>query len=501
VSGVRAESFRERADEVVMKLLELTRYVHLLDYPSEIQRRQAGANVDRFVELAQSFCAADPSGAGSTLAHFLRHLEDLEEAGAEQAIAPIDTEGEAVNLMTVHQAKGLEFDAVICPGMVEDRFPFRQQAERLGLPADLIQEEAPSRDQHVAEERRLAYVALTRARRHALFSAAERYEGSKRWKPSRFLVELGLLPDPGAATAAIGGGQGRATAPGARAFTPPAPEPEPALPPEPPPPAAQAALPISHPQVPELAVSYSQLETYRRCPRAYQYGHVYHLPARPSAEQEFGRAVHAALARILLDSRRAGGGQAPLAECLAILDAELPAGDAPSARPRFPDPVNADLWRERGRQLIRALHARGRLDGRALHLDPEQPFTLRLSGFRVNGRLDRVDRVASSGGDRFLVLDYKTGEPRPEWELERDLQLGLYAVAAARVLGLHPVDLAICEVDGTEVPVLKTTSQLQADVTAAEEAAAGIMAGDFTPRPEPWKCRQCDFRMACDAAL
>ncbi|HEV3231833.1 MAG TPA: ATP-dependent DNA helicase [Candidatus Dormibacteraeota bacterium] len=479
LAEVRAVSYRERADEVVMKLLELTRYVHLLDYPSEIQKRQAGANVDRFMELAQAFCEGDRAGEASTLAHFMRHLDGVEESGAQQAIAQIETAGEAVNLMTVHQAKGLEFDAVICPGLVEDRFPLRQLPDRLTLAGQLIQEEAPSRDQHVAEERRLAYVALTRARRHALFSAAARYEGGKRWKPSRFLVELGLLPGPDGSVA-----------------HPPRPEPAPAVAPEPAPAAAQAALPISHPEVPELAVSYSQLEAYRRCPRAYQYANVYHLPARPSAELEFGKVAHAALARILGDSRRAtlageaAGAQAPLAECLAVFDSAFDAV-------RFPDPVNADLWRERGRDFVRALHARGRLSGRDLHLDPEQPFTLRLSGFRVNGRIDRIDRRR----DGYRLLDYKTGEPRPEWELERDLQLGLYAIAADRVLGLGPVELAICNLDGTEVPVLKTSSQLDADREVAEVAAAGIMAGEFSPRPEPWKCRHCDFRMVCDAAL
>jgi hypothetical protein len=74
-------------------------------------------------------------------------------------------------------------------------------------------------------------------------------------------------------------------------------------------------------------------------------------------------------------------------------------------------------------------------------------------------------------------------------------------VAAERVLGLKPVDLAICDVDGVETPVLKTTSQLQADLVTAEEAAAGIMAGAFEPRPEPWKCRRCDYRLVCDAAV
>jgi RecB family exonuclease len=262
----------------------------------------------------------------------------------------------------------------------------------------------------------------------------------------------------------------------------------PAMPPEPEPAAAQAALPMSHPEMPELVLSYSRLTAYQNCPRAYQYEHIYHLPTRPTAEQEFGVAVHTALKEILGGSH---DGPPPLEDAIGVFDRVF------SAMP-FCDPINADLWQERGREFIRALHLKGRLSGKELHLPPEQSFNMRMNGFRVQGNIDRIDRTKSG----YRLVDYKTGEMREEWQLERDLQLGLYHMAATGVLGLNPVELAICYLeDATEVPVLKTTSQLEADREAAEEAAAGIMAQDFTPRPSPWKCAHCDFRLVCDAAL
>ena len=471
LTGLRAISLRERVDEVVFQCLEQTHYVDLLDYPSEIQRRQAGANVSKFVDLVDAFCDAGAGDGEASVARFVEYLVAVEASGSEQTIAPIEAGTDAVHLMTVHQAKGLEFTAVIVPGVVEERFPQRGQAERLQLPAELVAEEMPSRDAGLAEERRLFYVAVTRARSHLLLSYSERYEGSKRWKPSRFLHEMGLLPGPDGTLA-----------------TPPAVEPAPAVEAPLPVPAAQATLPISHPDVPELVVSFTQLESYRTCPRQYQYRYIYKLPTRPSAEQEFGVKVHAALARIL---RAAPSGQPSLDDAVAVFDEVFDAA-------HFCDPVNADLWQERGQNFIRALHARGRLSGASLHLPPEQSFNLRLDGFRVQGRIDRIDR----NGAGVKLIDYKTGEPKQEWELDRDLQLGLYAIAAVEVLGLRPVDLAICNIDDAlEVPVLKTTSQLQADRETASVAAAGIIAGDFTPQPTAWKCRGCDFRLVCDAAL
>ncbi|MEA2646642.1 MAG: ATP-dependent helicase UvrD/PcrA [Chloroflexota bacterium] len=469
VDDLRTASLRAPADEVVFTALERTRYVDLLDYPHEIQRIQAGANIQKFTEVCAAFC--ENAGGDATLGAFVEYLAAVEASHSEEAIAPLDVGADAIHLMTVHRSKGLEFTAVFLPGLVEERFPSRNRGEALPLPQELIAEEVGNRDPSVAEERRLAFVALTRARRHLFLSAAERYEGGKRWKPSRFLAEMGFLPAPdGTVVEALAA----ETAPEVEA--------------PPPTPAAQAALPMGHPDVPELSVSYSQLDLYQQCPRAYQYRYVYRLPTRPSPEQEFGVAVHAALKEIL---EEAGAGQPPEAEAVAVFG-RIFGGQ------RFSDPVNADLWLERGREFIRALHRRGRLDGRALHMEPEKAFTLHLPGFRVQGRFDRVDRNQKG----FRVVDYKTGEVKEDWQLERDLQLGIYAIAAEKVFGLKPVTMAICYLDdATEIEVLKTTSQLEADRDLAGDLAMGIVAGDFTPAPAPWKCAHCDFRLVCDAAL
>jgi len=471
VGGLRADSLRDRADEVTFSVLERTRYVDLLDFPSEIQRRQAGANIEKFAELVAAYCDNDRTG-DARLSGFVEHLVAVEASQGEEAIAAIDTGANAVNLMTVHKSKGLEFTAVFVPGLVEDRFPSRNMGEALPLPPELIVEEIPGRDPRLSEERRLAYVALTRARRYLFVSAAQRYEGGKRWKPSRFLADMGFLP-----------------APDGTVVEAPAPEPKPLVEPPTPAPAAQSALPMSHPEVPELLLSYSQLDSYRNCPREYQYRHIYHLPTRPSPEQDFGIAVHAALSQILGQNRAE---QPQVEEAIAVFDRCF-------SQERFSDPVNADLWLERGRQFIRDLHRKGRLNGRFLHADPEQSFSLSLPGFKVRGRIDRIDRGERGG---YKVIDYKTGDVKQEWELEKDLQLGLYAIAAEQVFGLQPVTLAVFYLeDANEVEVLKTTSQLAADQEVAEELAAGIMAGEFSPQPTPWKCRHCDFRLVCDAAL
>ncbi len=112
---------------------------------------------------------------------------------AVRAAAEAEGSAEGVSLLTLHRAKGLEWDAVLLPGLEEGTLPIRQAADD---------------DETLAEERRLLYVGLTRARRVLALSWAERRVGSgdreSRRRPSRFLRAL----DAGGAGAAASAGQG-----------------------------------------------------------------------------------------------------------------------------------------------------------------------------------------------------------------------------------------------------------------------------------------------------
>ncbi len=147
--------------------------------PPEGERaRERWQDLQVLVELAEELHADDPE---VTLADFVADLRRRADLGR----AP---DGGGVNLMTLHRAKGLEFDAVFVVSCEEGRVPSRyavQHDERVGL-------DVHDPGSAVAEENRLLYVGLTRARRHLHVTWVKR--GSKR--PSRFLYDLG----PGAPT-------------------------------------------------------------------------------------------------------------------------------------------------------------------------------------------------------------------------------------------------------------------------------------------------------------
>ena len=158
----------------------------------------------------QADLVADPRVA--TVAPSLRALVD---AGHDPVAPDADDLGGAVSVLTVHQAKGLEFPVVYVVGAADGRFPVRSRPDLLALPPALTGHPAPGDPGlHRAEERRLFYVAITRARDELVLShAAAAREGGRARRPSPFLAEaLGHQVEtrPGRACPGDAGATGRA---------------------------------------------------------------------------------------------------------------------------------------------------------------------------------------------------------------------------------------------------------------------------------------------------
>src|SRR5256714_6851645 len=247
-------ALRLGVDALFYEVMEQTHYLDLERFLGPIERLQVSANVQKLAELIAAYCDEHPD---HHLSAYLKHLNATEAAQADGEIAPLDETVNAVHLMTVHQAKGLEFGLVIIPHLVEGRFPASRRGEGLTLPNELLKEELPAAELHLAEERRLAYVALTRAREEIVCTLASRYEGVRDWRPSRFLTPV------------RGEGVRELAAPQLLAATVGLVEV-----------ARQVELPLND-APPIAALSYTQVDTYLRCPQMYQYRFVFRLPTRP----------------------------------------------------------------------------------------------------------------------------------------------------------------------------------------------------------------------------
>ena len=152
LSNQRKALKRRTAREILCDLVEW------LEVPQRV-----GPQDRKYVnQLFQFVKDWEPKSETRGLAEFLEYLDYFEQAGGTLSLED-DAPGDAVQLMTVHGAKGLEFPQVFLLRVNSNAFPARERSPLFEFPVRLMKEELPQGDFHIQEERRLFYVALTRA--------------------------------------------------------------------------------------------------------------------------------------------------------------------------------------------------------------------------------------------------------------------------------------------------------------------------------------------------
>src|SRR5438128_7080192 len=327
------ESFAAAATRIDVRdlffdLMERTRYLdHLRASLEASEAERATANVSRFGEQIAEFCETSPD---HSLHAYLRHLELVLLSGEDEEPAAPE-QGDAIQVMTIHQSKGLEFDAVFVPSLVEGRLPQSARSPRFELPPFVLEPLVRGREDVIAEERRLLYVAMTRARRHLYLTWAAHYEGGRRWRESRFLEEVQAA---GIRTVVLRD-VAASSRPSARRGDSPLNAPGLAKPV----PGASLCLPSPRSGEGEIVLSYSSIAAYLDCPRQYWYRYVQRLPAAQSAEAVQGVIIHETLRRAA-EAKRAGA--TVTADMLSALHSTVWGDTA------FPDPRRAPTFPRNG---------------------------------------------------------------------------------------------------------------------------------------------------------
>jgi RecB family exonuclease len=233
-----------------------------------------------------------------------------------------------------------------------------------------------------------------------------------------------------------------------------------------------------------LALSASDIYTYRTCPLRYKFARVLRIPTEQTPNQRFGIVVHQVLERYHVD------GCSTLAEMLELLDAGW-------RRAGFGDSERDRSYCEKARAALTRYHARlGEQDAEPAWF--ERQFDFRLGPHHVRGRVDRVDRLPDG---RHELIDYKTSRPKSAEQLRDDVQLSLYALAAREAWQLDSASEAYYYVlDDLKVPVSPDERDLQAVTDVVLEVGDGILAQAFAPTPSPAVCSLCEYRIVCPAA-
>jgi DNA helicase-2/ATP-dependent DNA helicase PcrA len=410
---------------------------------------------------------------------FVRRMEDLIAAGDDPPTPDPDPDFDGVHLLTVHKAKGLEFPVVFLVNCVADRFPSRARAQPLELADELVRgkEVLPSGEGHLQEERRLFYVAMTRARDRLVLTSGRDYGRVRARKVSRFVVEA--LDEP-----VVDAGAFRASPAEAIArHAPPAADPP-------------AGLPGLAAGEAPLAVSFRQVDDYQTCPLKYKYAHVLRVPLLRDHRVVYGTAVHAGAMEY---NRRRARGQPVALEDLyrAFETAWVTEG--------FISREHEDQRLAEGREVLASFLAFQQASGTTPTM-VESRFAIQVGAARVRGRWDRVDlRRRPEGGDEVVIIDFKTSDVRAQKDADRrareSLQLAIYALAYERQYGRTPdrLELHFLGPQGVVVGAAAPgRARLDEAAAVVEAAAAGIRRQEFTATPDYYRaCRYCAFASIC----
>ena len=456
IDQMGAMALSETASDVFWEAVREIGYDGIADAMEDLQRQQVGANLYRLADIIEGMRA---HGETPSFAEAERYLRIKQAAGAE-AVAPLSPEANGVQLSTIHGAKGREWDHVFVAELTEGRLPTRLVPPSLDLPATFTPEGVGGRANHLAEEGRLFYVAITRPRLSLTMTYADRYAGGfETEKPSQF---LGTIPDELVERKVIS--DHRVVAPKVR------------------------VLPKPLRKMPER-LSYSLLRTWDECARRYEFRHVWCLPEEPQENTRLGILVHQVLQEAVI--KRMAGDTIDRGAVIALWRR---ACEAPGGFP--PADIGA---RKMGERMLGRYVDSNAWQG--AHPDAvEKEFVVQIGGSTFGGKLDRIDRRP----DGLTIVDYKTGsvESDPE-RLRRQLQPMVYAVAASQIYRAPDVT---CEFQNLRTGgisrVSYDASQLKRARWVLEHKVAGLaeahLQGRFKAKPSIRSCRNCGFRIICD---
>ncbi|MEA2000335.1 MAG: ATP-dependent DNA helicase [Actinomycetota bacterium] len=477
--------------------------------------------------LAQVLARWEKRNPTGTLLDY-RTLAQSEDFEAQPLLSYRRPHGDRLTLTTLHQAKGLELDVAFLADAVDGVFPdLRTRDSLLGvrhLLPYVPTETAEYRAFRLQEESRLAYTAMTRARRRVIWTATERGLDGGPGRPSRFFSKMADLLNidpgrpPGRIEACVAPGQGLPA--GARLPVTPR-EAESAL--------RRCLTEVGTPAPTRLAalttlaggdqwgmrpphefngvarrgpddgligpnplLSPSQAQSYEQCPRRYALERRLKVGSDSSLHATFGTLIHDVLETVEQRAIEAHAGHSTIEDALEELGRQFDPEE-------FGGSPFADSWALRAWEGLTKLYEKWPAPARRAGLVEHQLDT-EIAGVRWTGRADRID-VSPDG---VTVVDYKTGRTAVSTkDAAESLQLGFYALAAMS-------DEAVTElgdVVGAELwyPMTKaksvTTRKIKMEGlgevrTRLATIAAGIIKEDWSPTPGP-QCERCGLRPLC----
>ncbi len=420
-------------------------------------------NISKFFDKLKAF---ETNGPEVSIENLVDWLELSAELGESPRAAEVDWQEEnAVNILTVHGSKGLEFPVVFLVNLVAERFPTRKRGDVIPIPDELIKESLPEGDYHLEEERRLFYVGLTRAQDKVFLTAANYYgEGVRQKRLSPFITEaLGdqktthaviphLMRDPDLRTK----------------------------------PSVIKKIPKVHVDY----LSYSQIETFRICPLHYKLKYILGIPTPPSSSQSFGNSFHATMKNFYEEIEN---GKKPTVKLVHnLLEKNW-------INKGYLNKKHEQESLEKAKRFLEHF-LKEDFDPKVQPIALEQPFNINVGNIRMGGKIDRIDKKT----DSLHIVDYKTGSTvMSQREADKALQLSIYALAASEIktppFGVKPENIKL-SLMYFEDPQIITTVRTKDDLETAKseilEIRKQIEESDFKCSGN-FLCSNCEYKSFC----
>ena len=427
----------------------------------------------------------EEGGEDLRLSDFIEALDFELESGDTGSLKNDFADVDTVKVMTVHSAKGLEFKYVFLVDLVERRFPSDARSEKIPVHQSLIKEKMAENDNfHIEEERRLFYVALTRAKEGLFLSSAKDFGGARDKRPSAFIKESGLelleiekidfanlefLKDMKVLV-----------------------EEKPKLEKR-----DDYKLPAHF--------SFSQFAAFDNCPLQYKYMHILKIPSaddKPSLV--FGRVIHDTLYNFMLPLLANNNFQADLFSKTKKVNPKdvLTEEKILSWYKKFwqdegyGSEKKRDEYLKKGRDLLLKF-LQDLLNSELPNIYfLEKDFRFKFKDFFIKGKIDRIDKI---GEESFEIIDYKTGAAKEKLEAGEKKQLILYKMVAEASFGIKVDKLSYYYLeDGQKMSFVAKDKDIEGMEEWLLQSITEIQKKQFLPKPSPYTCPFCDFKGICE---
>ena len=418
------------------------------------------SNLGKFSQLISDFeminYQSSPAAKYDSFAGFLQHrAADAYPEGWQdnQYVRP-----DAVQVMTVHQAKGMQWPAVFLPALLRNRFPAKKPGGRTVwhlLPRDGIKEQARY-EGNIEDERRLFYVAMTRSQKFLHMTWAPIPGNQQAQRKSEFWDDI-LVSQQVKRT----------------------------------PPDYSSRLrlqPQAKPNVANVVFSFSDLKYFFECPYQFKLRVLYGFNAPIHEALGYGKSLHDALAEV--HSRAMDGDITPPSEAARLVREHL---HTPYAYPALKTALE-----EAAKTVIQSYLVDNATDLRNVEFSEKTVAVNLGDGVSVMGRIDLVRRIDT---DQTTIVDLKSSA-RAQSEDVTETQLHIYALGYQELTGRHADYVEVYELDEGKRRPRSVDSDLISEVkNGIGTAAVALRTNTYEPAPAPARCASCDYRGMCSAAV